>query len=422
MNILVLSINYSPEATGFAPHTAALCEHLAATGHRVSVVTGFPFAPYWRRLPEYRRKFSQRESLKGVEVARVTHFIPRRAGQFFQRLLMEGTFCLTAALTLLTSSREHLDVVVYVGAQPSIAMLARLISTLKRVPYLVKITDLAAQAAVDVGIIKSGPLRNILEKFEFVAYRRAAGASVLCRGFQDVLVNKGYPANRIRVIYNSEDLKLIRPVDSGGAFRQKHGIAPDAFVVLYSGSFGIKQGMGNIVEAARLVRKTDPSLKWLLVGDGELRPLVEKLIVDDDLQQQVILLPLQEEAEMSSMFSAADVLLLNQLTEVKDSVIPGKLLTYMAAGRPVVAAINSTSQAAAMIREAEGGMLVTPEDPVALAEAVKQLADDRNKLAPMGRRNRLYAEQHFDRTRIMADQEEFLLAVVNEKTAQTGLA
>jgi colanic acid biosynthesis glycosyl transferase WcaI len=117
------------------------------------------------------------------------------------------------------------------------------------------------------------------------------------------------------------------------------------------------------------------------------------------------------------MFSAADVLLLNQLTTVKDTVIPSKLLTYMAAGRPVLAAVNANSQGAKLLREADGGIIVEPENPRALAEGLKGLMRDESVLKEMGERNRQYAVEHFDRKKILLAQEMFLAHVVNEHLA-----
>ena len=422
MNVLVMGINYAPESTGFAPHTTALCEYLAGRGNRVTVITGFPFAPQWARWPSYRRKFIAREFLDNVEILRVTHFIPRRPRQMIQRIVMEGTFCLALALVLLARPFARWDVILYVGAQPSIAMMARLIARLNGVPYLVKITDLAAQAAADVGIVKSAWLNRALAAFEYAAYSRASGAIVLCGAFQEALVARGYPPDRIRIIRDSVDLELIRPLTNGGAFRHAIQLSPDDFVVLYSGSMGLKQGLPNAVEAARLLREECMAVKWVLVGDGELRPEVERRIADHGLEQQVRLLPLQPEEQMSAMFSSADVLLLNQVSTIKDTVIPSKLLTYMAAGRPVLAAVNSASQAALLLREAGGGMIVTPEDPATLAAAVRSLQADREKLRTMGQRNRQYAEEHFDRKKILAAQEAFLIETVKGFTSRQKVA
>jgi colanic acid biosynthesis glycosyl transferase WcaI len=84
----------------------------------------------------------------------------------------------------------------------------------------------------------------------------------------------------------------------------------------------------------------------------------------------------------------------------------------MAAGRPVVAAVNRSSQAAALIKEAKGGVLVEPEDPVALASAIQEIQLDQARLKSLGELNRAYAETHFDRRRIMSAQEEFLIEVI----------
>ena len=78
MHILVLGINYAPEKTSVAPFTTGLCEHLAALGHRVTVVTAFPYYPQWRVWDGYRGSLYRRETLNGVELRRVAHFVLRR--------------------------------------------------------------------------------------------------------------------------------------------------------------------------------------------------------------------------------------------------------------------------------------------------------------------------------------------------------
>ena len=134
------------------------------------------------------------------------------------------------------------------------------------------------------------------------------------------------------------------------------------------------------------------------------------------LEDAVRFIPFQPENELSEMFAAADVLLVSQLNAVKDTLIPGKLLTYMAAGRPIIAAANPASQAGQLLRQADGGVLVTPENPEALAAAVRNLADaDPDVLTAFGARNRAYAERHFDQRRILAAHEEFLLNTIHRR-------
>lgn len=408
----IATLNYAPEPAGFSPRVTALAEHLARRGHDVHVFTGFAFTPGWRRREEDRGRLFAREARGGVTVHRATHFIPRRPSSAWQRIAMEGSFAIVHGAVMIAALVRHgrPDAVIYHGAQPAIAMLVRVVAAVAGRPYVVNITDLAAQLARDVGII-GRRLYPVLDAFEFAAYRRAAGANVLSPSFAEALVDHGYPANRIRVARDPIDVELVRPVARDEAFRARYGIEADAFVVLHAGSMGRKQGLMNLVSAAARTRAS--RICWVLVGEGEAKNDLGDAVRAQGLEHSVRFLPFQRDTEMAHMFAAADVLLLNQLRTVKDTVIPSKLLTYMASGRPVLAAVNAGSQAAGVLREAGGGTIVVPEDPDALAGAVERcLALPPDARAALGARNRAYAEAHFDQRKILSGHEEFLLSTV----------
>ena len=406
--LFIISINYAPEPTGFAPHAAALAAYLAGRGHDVSVFTGFPFAPMWTRRAEDRGQLFRTETKDGATVYRLTHFSPRRPSSTLQRILMEGSFSASALPVVLAAAMRggRPDALLYIGAQPALAMFTRLVSALFGRPYFVNVNDLAARAALDVGIV-AGPLYRLLDAFEFAAYRGAAGASVLCRAFEDALVEHGYPGDRIRLIRSPIDVEQIRPVAEDGAFRQQHNLPADACVILHAGSMGKKQGLINVVDAA--ARQSAGRVRWVFVGDGEDKAALVEAVRQRGLQEQVRFVPFQREDQLAAMFAAADVLLLNQLRTVKDTVIPSKLLTYMSAGRPVLAAVNAGSQGAEILLEADGGRLVAPEDPHALAAAAEWFMGlSPEQLRGYGTRNRAYAEAHFDQRKILAAHEDFV--------------
>lgn len=413
----IVSINYAPEV---APKTTAYAEHLARQGHTVHVFTGFPFAPDWVRRKEYRGRLFSRERAGNLTVHRLTHFIPRRPSSVLQRIVMEGSFSVAAfvpMVAMIIAGTDRPDAVLYIGAQPALAMLARVVATLAGCPYFVNVTDLAARAALDVGIV-GRRLSRVLEAFEFAAYRKAEGAFVLCRSFEEALAARGYPAGRIHLIRDPTDLELIRPVPRDGAFRARYGIPVSAFVVLQAGSMGLKQGLMNVVAAANLAR--DTNICWVLVGAGEARSDLIEATRRQGLERSVRFVPFQPGNEISGMFASADVLLLNQLSAVKDTVIPSKLLTYMASGRPVLAAVNPTSQAAEIVRDADGGILVAPEDPEALSAAARWFrTQNADTMAAFGARNRAYAEAHFDQRKIVAAHEAFMLNMMSARTAST---
>lgn len=182
--LFIVSINYAPEPSGFAPHATHIAEYLARQGHDVSVFTGFPFAPWWRRRPEDRGRLFSTERDGNVTIHRVTHYIPRRPSSVIQRVAMEGSFSVAGFVAMVAAmlGKGRPDAVLYTGAQPAAAMLARILASLARCPYVVRITDLAAHAALDTGMA-GRRLSRALEAFEFAAYRTAAGAIVLCDSF-----------------------------------------------------------------------------------------------------------------------------------------------------------------------------------------------------------------------------------------------
>lgn len=410
--LFIITINYAPEPSGFAPHVTALADHLAQHGHEVSVFTGFPFAPQWRRRVEDRGRLFACEHDGNVTVRRLTHFIPRRPSSAVQRVLMEGSFSIAGfvALVAVMLRTGRPDALVYVGAQPALAMLARVVAALAGRPYLVRITDLAARAAVDVGIV-GRRLARALDTFEFAAYGKAAGAAVLCDSFERALGEYGYPQDRIRVIANPIDVEHIRPVARSGRLRAHCGIPADAFVIMHAGSMGLKQGLLTVIDAAELTRES--AIHWVFVGDGEVRSQLVEAVTRRGLQKTVHFLPFQPDDALSETFGDADLLLVNQVRAVKDTLIPGKLLTYLAAGRPVLVAANPESQAAALLRDAGGGALIAPEDAAALAGAARQFCrSDVGSLAELGMRNRTYAEAHFDQRKVLSEQEHFLLQAI----------
>jgi len=121
---------------------------------------------------------------------------------------------------------------------------------------------------------------------------------------------------------------------------------------------------------------------------------------------------------LSQSLSAADALVLTQRADVVDIVIPSKLLTYMAAGRPVVVAVNPKSEAGRYVREADCGLVVPPEDPEALAKAIRSLSADPRSVTRLGANARAFAEQHFSKTVVLHKYDEFFRRICAQGTGE----
>ena len=403
MRILVLGINYAPERTSVAPFTTGLCEHLAAQGHEVTVITAFPYYPEWRVWDDYRGRLWRSETLNRVRLLRVWHYVPRRPSRLFHRLAYDASFSAHAFFRGLWTGK--CDLIYCVSPPPLAAVAGYALSKLKGVPYVIKLTDLASDAAIATGIVRSPFKIRIARAIERLIYDRAARIVCLCEGFIAKLAERRVPSNKLHLIPDWADTESVRPLAGVSPFRSSSGVAENKFLVLHTGNMGKKQDLLNIVRAADLSRG-ELDLVWMLVGEGEERQLIE-----NERQSRALanlkLLPLQPVELLQQVYSAADVLVLNQKASVKEAVIPSKLLTYMAAGRPVLAAVSEESEAARHIRASRCGFIVQPENPKALVEGVSLLRQNPSLRLELGANGRKYALEHFTKSRVLQDYDAF---------------
>jgi colanic acid biosynthesis glycosyl transferase WcaI len=149
----------------------------------------------------------------------------------------------------------------------------------------------------------------------------------------------------------------------------------------------------------------------VFVGDGTEKKALEDFSKTLGLGN-VQFLPLQPAEEVPEMLSAADILLLNQSATVVDMVLPGKILFYMAAGRAVIASAHDKSDTADCLRGTGSGLIVPPDDPDALAEAILKLSKDPASAERMGKSGRIYAEQNFSRQKNVTFFESALKTIL----------
>ena len=157
----------------------------------------------------------------------------------------------------------------------------------------------------------------------------------------------------------------MSPIVRHADVRTRLGWASNDVVVLHAGNMGKKQGLENVIAAARLADKSNSRVRFVLMGDGNQRRALEELAIGIKALQFVSPLPGDEFMEA---LASADFLLVNELPGVKDMAVPSKLTSYFNAGVPVIAATDSGSVTAAEIAASCGGVRVDAADPLALLE------------------------------------------------------
>jgi colanic acid biosynthesis glycosyl transferase WcaI len=190
---------------------------------------------------------------------------------------------------------------------------------------------------------------------------------------------------------NWVDTDLLQPGDKQNKVRQALGLT-DRFVVSFAGIMGYSQDLTTVMEAAAIL-KDHPEVALLLVGDGVEKPGLEKMAADGRLTN-VTFLPMQPKEEYLNILQASDLCLVTLRQEVKTPVVPSKILSIMAAGRPVLASLPLAGDAPRLIDEAQAGICLPPGQPQLLAEAILKFSRDGQLGAQMGKRGRSYAVEH----------------------------
>ena len=357
-SVLIVGINYAPEPAGNAPYTTSLAEHLARTGWEVSVLTGVPHYPAWRR-----EDASRDEMRNGVRVMRRRHFVPSTP-DVGRRGLMEATWAVSGATTTLRLPKA--DVVLGVVPSLSGAAVALAASRRMRVPLVLWIQDLMGQAARQSGVSGGERVAGLVGGAELRLLGAADRIIVVGEGFASYLVERGLPEERITLARNWS--LLPDAASSVDDTRRRFGLPVDASLVLHSGNMGSKQGLDVVVAAAERLS----AVTFVLQGDGSQRAALEAQASGLD---NVVFLPSLPGQDLADLLHAADVLLLTQRSSVLDMSVPSKLTSYLASGRPIVAGIHPDSEAARVLADASAGTLARSDDVDGLAAAIVATLD-----------------------------------------------
>ncbi|MBB4201211.1 colanic acid biosynthesis glycosyltransferase WcaI [Rhodoblastus sphagnicola] len=367
--ILIHVANFYPEFIGVGKYAGEFAFALAESGNSVEVVTAPPHYPGWRVGDGYRFLSYSREEIRGVNVRRCPIICKPNGGGLW-RILAPLTFAAFAAPVVfyrILASRP--DVVLCVEPTLFSVPAALLAAKLVGARTVLHVQDLEVDAAFEVHL-KGERTRKFAEAIERFILRGFDLTVTISRKMRQALLRKGVESDRCAVIRNWVDLGAIFPLapDAPNAFRQELGIAPETFVVLYSGNIGRKQALNVVADAARLCRD-DAKIHFIIAGDGPAKADIVQSCSD---LSNVSFLPLQPLERFNELLNAANAHVLPQLKNTADLVLPSKLGGMLASGRPVIATVEKDTELEQMLRGS--AFLTQPEDPQLLAKTIREVA------------------------------------------------
>lgn len=409
-HILIVSVHYWPEETGIGPYATGTAEHVAAQGAKVTVLTAMPFLPQWKVRDGYRRALLRTERRNGVDIRRVRHYVPRRQSAI-RRAVYEASFlgCLLRAPW--TAKPDTI-----IGVIPTLSggVAARAISVASRAPYGLIIQDLSGQAASQSGIAGGSAIARITTVLEGAICRRAQRIAIVTPAFRTALTSMGVSPGVITEVRNWSHIST--PGADRSQTRQRLGWHPSQFIVLHAGNMGLKQGLEHLIEAARLAATGQPDVRFVLMGDGNQRPALERLA--RGLGNVTFLDPVDSEA-FPDVLAAADALLVHERASVIDMSLPSKLTSYFVAGQPVLAAVNPDGATAREIERAAAGLVVAAENRHALVDTVARLRDDPALRQSLSEHGRAYARQELSFGAAATSLVRFILTVTPEDRSRS---
>lgn len=373
MRIVVWGINYGPEKIGIGPCNVALCEYLAERGSEVTMLTGFPYYPAWRKRPEDAWRLFGTEKINGVRVLRCWHYVPKSLNTS-RRLLHELSFVTLSFLRLVFGSRS--DLLIVVSPPLLLGIAAWLVCLLRGGRYLLHLQDLQPDAAINLGMVKSSFLIGVFKILAALAYRGAWRISGVSGGMLGVLRKQGVPEAKLRNFPNGT-VPFVQA--QKGRFRAANCFGQEKFLVVYSGNIGIKQGLKQLILAIPHVK--NPAVQMIICGDGAQK---QSLLEMGAGVPNLWFKGMMDAANYGEMLADADLMVVSLISRSGSTFFPSKLLSACAAGKPVVAICDAHSELATVVQTNRCGVVVPPDDPAALAQCLEKLSTDPRLLESMG--------------------------------------
>ncbi len=402
MRILVVSQYFWPE--NFRIND--LVKEWVQRGHEVTVLTGRPNYPGGEIFPEYLQNPGNFVRFGGVQIHRVPMLA--RASGSLRLILNYLSFVLGAGLLGPWKLRGYRPDVIFVF-EPSpvtVGLPAVLLGRLKRCPVVFWALDLWPETLAAIGVVKHPKALSAVAQMVRFIYNRCTLVLGQSRSFLPSIASHCDDPSKVRYFPSWAEDVFQEPVDEPV---REIPPAPGTLSILFAGNVGDAQDFPTILDAAdRLKHRND--IRWLIVGDGRRSTWVSEQVQARGLGDRVLLLGRYPVERMPAFYAKADALLVSLKKDPTFSMtIPGKVQSYLAAGRPIIGMLDG--EGADVIKRAGAGLVCPAGDSAALAQTIQRFAqtppEARRK---MGKQGQAYAKAEFDRnplvTRLLTLLEE----------------
>ncbi len=399
----ILSQYYYPDIASTAQLLTELAGELALSGMDVSVYSA---------KPAYHKKGDapSEEVHNGVKILR-TYCTNANKNTIFGRTINTLSFIVSISIKLLFSERKAVNLIV--SNPPFLHFIGYLLYLLRKQKYVLLIYDIYPDVAVTLGYFNPGSIIvRIWNWFYKKTIEKSAKTIVLSEGMKELILSKFQDKkiieNKMSIIHNWADDKFLRVIPKNeNPFIKKNNLS-GKFILLYSGNLALYNDFDTILAAAKQI--TDPSILFLLIGDGGRRKEIEKYIVNNSLQNVKIMdyLPLKD---LPYSISSGDALFISVRDGINGINMPSKLYTIMACGKPMLALGMKGGDVNQMIDNAGCGIFIEQGDVEGLIKAIDYYRNNPEAALIHGSNGRKYLENHYTLKIISQEYYELLSGI-----------
>ena len=390
MKILVVCQHYWPEPF----RITEICETLVARGHEVTAVVGLPNYPSGKVPDEYKRFHRRREEINGVHVRRC--FEIGRKNSRFGLAVNYCSYMFAACHRLLWMKKDFDAVYAYSTSPVLMSLPAAFLRTICRKPLMIYVLDIWPACLAAMNVYEGSALYTFMKRVSRWVYRKADILAYSSKRFQ------GY-FKKVHGLDVPDEWYLPQFADS--QFECLPEAQPaEGWNFVFAGNIGKVQSVETLIQAAAILR--NEPIKWHVLGDGANDAACAKLVEALALERIVTMYGRRPISEMPAYYAMADAMLISMRNDISvNDTLPGKVQSYMAAGKPILGSI--AGETPNIVAEARCGLCSPPEDPEAFAQIVRSFIA-RTDQAEMGENARRYYQDHFTKVGHMEQLEAML--------------
>lgn len=394
MNIVVLCPHFDPDTAPTGVVMSRIAYELIDRGHQLHVVTALPWYRQHAIEPGWGGKVVRTEKTPWGRISRVHPFPTDKRNIPARALAFGGFTALATAVATATPIRP--DVVFSMSPPLTMGMAGRMVGSLRRVPFVFNIQDVFPDVAIEVGALKNERVIAASKWLERTSYRLSDAVTVLSEDLADNVRAKisknlsGAKAERqlqkVRVIPNFVDTEKISPSARENSYRDEFNLSGKT-VVMYAGNVGFSQSLDLIIATARAYQNTRPEVVFVINGGGAARESLQQEAKDLSNVRFVDMQPIER---LPEVLAAGDIHLIPLRKGLAHSSVPSKMYSILAAGRCVLASVDSGTEVARTVEAANAGLAVPPDDLNAFMTGLDTLLDNPEQRDVMGANGRVF--------------------------------